>query len=721
MKAFPRNPRIVDAAALSLLAVLALTAARPARAAEAQVALQSIQVQSLPHTQMQLALHLSGPAPKPLSFTMDHPARVVIDLPDTQLALPSNQIHVKSGGLESVVAAATRHRARVVLNLDSMVAYAVQRRGDEILITLGANAAHENDAPAAATTVAASTAAAGTGLSTPWEIRHISFRRSTDGAGRILVRLSNPHIPVNLRQVGNQVVIDFSHAAVPVNLLRRFDATDYGTPVRDFSVTRTPRGSRMTIDATGAFTELAYQANTQYVVELRPETPGQVAARRPKYTGQRLSLNFQSIKVRAVLQLLADASGQNIVVANSVHGTVTLRLHDVPWDQALHLILQIEGLGERHQGNVILVAPQAELAAREKAELAAEQAVQQLEPLRSEYIQINYAKAANLAALIKSQGHSLLSKRGSVTVDKRTNTLLVQDTPERLTQIQRMVRRLDVPVRQVLISARVVLVNNDFERQLGTRLGLTDVQANGANGIVTTTGTAAGTDTITSSAIGNIQTTNSPYPVSIPTGSSAANRYDVNLPVSNPAGSIAFGILSGNYLVDLELSAAQAETEAKVISSPRVITANQRQATILQGTEIPYQQSASSGATSIAFKRAVLELKVTPQITPDNRIILTLEVRDDEVGQVVVASGGVQVPAIDTRKVTTQVLVNDGQTVVLGGILQTNSTDTINKVPWLGDIPIIGHLFKNTDHKNFKDELLVFVTPKIVHQNPAVY
>jgi type IV pilus assembly protein PilQ len=717
MKAFPRNPRVVDAAALSLLALLALTAARPARAAAAQVALQSIQVQQLPHAQMQLALHLSGPAPKPLSFTMDHPARIVIDLPGTQLALPSNRVRVKSGGLETVLAAATRRRARVVLNLDSMVAYRLQRRGDEILITLGAGATHA----AAAATVAASSTAVSAGISTPWEIRHISFRRSTNGGGRILVRLSNSHIPVNLRQVGNQVVIDFSHAAVPENLLRRFDATDFGTPVRDFSVTRTPRGARMTIDATGAFTELAYQANTQYVVELRPATQSQMAARQPKYSGQRLSLNFQSIKVRAVLQLLADASGQNIVVANSVHGTVTLRLHDVPWDQALHLILQIEGLGERHQGNVILVAPQAELAAREKAELAAEQAVQQLEPLRSEYIQINYAKAANLAALIKSQGHSLLSKRGSVTVDKRTNTLLVQDTPERLAQIQRMVHRLDVPVRQVLISARVVLVNNDFERQLGTRLGLTDVQANGPNGIVATTGTAAGTDMMVSSAIGNVQANNTPYPVTFPTGSSAANRYNVNLPVSNPAGSIAFGILSGNYLVDLELSAAQAETEAKVISSPRVITANQRQATILQGTEIPYQQSASSGATSIAFKRAVLELKVTPQITPDNRIILTLEVRDDEVGQEVVASGGVQVPAIDTRKVTTQVLVNDGQTVVLGGILQTNNTDTINKVPWLGDLPIIGHLFKNTDHKNYKDELLVFVTPKIVHQNPAVY
>ncbi len=726
MKVFLRMSRVADAAALSLLLALAMCMARPARAADTQVALQSVQVQQLPHAQMQLTLQLSGPAPKPLSFTMDNPARIVIDLPNTRLALPSDQISVKSGGLESVMAAATRHRSRLVLSLDSMVTYGLHQQGNQILVTLGPGAVRTDDAhAAAAAAVAASAAQVRAGLSAPWQVRSINFHRSTDGAGRVMVELSNPHIPVNLRQVGNQVVVDFSHATVPQKLLRRFDATDFGTPVRDFSVTRTPHGSRITIDATGAFTELAYQADNQYVVELRPVTAGQALAQQPRYTGQRLSLNFQSIKVRAVLQLLADASGQNIVVSDSVHGNVTLRLHDVPWDQALHLILEIKGLGERRQGNVILVAPQAELAAREKAELAAEQAVQQLEPLRSEYIQINYAKAANLASLIKSQGHSLLSSRGSVTVDTRTNTLLVQDTPERLEQIQQLVHRLDIPVRQVLIEARIVLVNNDFQRQLGTRLGLTDYQANGSNGIVATTGTAAGADTMVSSAIANVATNGQASgpgsPITIPTGALASNRYNVNLPVSPAAGSIAFGILSGNYLVDLELSAAQAETEAKIISSPRVITANQRQAEIMQGVEIPYQQSASSGATSVAFKKAVLELKVTPQITPDNRIILNLEVRDDEVGQEVVASGGVQVPAIDTREVSTQVLVNDGQTVVLGGILQTNDTNTTNKVPWLGDIPVIGHLFKSTDHTNNKDELLVFVTPKIVRQNPAVY
>ena len=716
MKRLPPRSRILEAAALSLLLALP---ALPARAS-GDAKLQSVQVQPLPHEQLQLTLHLSGPAPQPLSFTMDHPARLVIDLPSTQLALPSDLIRVKSGGLDSILAAESRHRSRLVLTLEEMVPYQMQRQGDDILVTLGASPGAPNDTAQAGAPQSDTVPAAG--VAAPWQIRTIDFRRSTDGAGKLIVQLSDRHIPVNLHQLGNQVIVDFGKTAVPADLLRRFDATDFGTPVTGFDVTRTPGGSRITIDANGAFDEMAYQADTEYVVELRPLSQGQALMQRPKYTGQRLSLNFQDIKVRAVLQLLADASGLNIVVSDSVHGSVTLRLHDVPWDQALHLILQTKGLGEEKQGNVILVAPQAELAAREKAELAAREAVQQLEPLRSEYLQINYAKAADLASLIKSQRNSLLSKRGSVSVDNRTNTLILQDTPQRLEQINRLVKRLDVPIRQVLIEARIVLVNNDFERQLGTRLGFTHYTTIGNNGIGVTTGTAAGEDTMVSSAMSNYTNTGSTTgaAINVPTGSSAADRYNINLPVSNPVGSIAFGILSGNYLVDLELSAAQAETQAKIISSPRVITADQKEATIEQGVEIPYQQSASSGATSISFKKAVLLLKATPQITPDNRIILDLEVRDDQVGQTFVASGGVDVPAIDTREITTQVLVNDGQTVVLGGILQTTARDVQNKVPWLGDIPVLGHLFKSTDRTNNKDELLVFITPKIVRQNLSV-
>ena len=735
MKSLSPMCRILSAAAwLAALAVLAAAPARPAYAAD-QPALQSIDVQPLANERMRLTLHLSGPAPQPLSFTIDNPARIAIDLPDTTLALPSRRIDVQSGGLNSILAAEGKSRARLVLSLDKMMPYDVERQGNEILVTLGASSASQAQAQAQASNGAAndsgsaapagSTAPAAGGYAQPWELRSIDFRRGSDGSGRVIVHLSDPHIPVNLQQVGNQIVVDFSNAAVPSNLVRRYDATDFGTPVTGFDVTSGSHGARIAIDATGEYDQLAYQSDNEYVVELQPLKKGEAQARKPKYTGERLTLNFQDISVRAVLQLLADASGQNIVVSDSVAGSVTLRLQNVPWDQALAIILQTKGLGQRKEGNVILVAPQAELAAREKAELAAQNSVQQLEPLRSEYLQINYAKASDLAALIKSQSNSLLSKRGNVAVDERTNTLLLQDTPENLDQINRLVARLDIPVRQVLIEARIVLVNDDFERQLGARLGLTNFWPNGNNGIVTETGTAAGEDTMISSALSNLQTSNGATTgptINIPTGSGGfPQRYNVNLPVANPAGSLAVGILTGSHLVDLELSAAQAETEAKVISSPRVITANQKQATIMQGVEIPYQQSASSGATSISFKNAVLQLQVTPQITPDNRIILDLDVRDDEVGQVIVESGGVNVPAIDTREVTTQVLVNDGQTVVLGGILTTNSRNAQTKVPWLGDLPVLGHLFKSTDRINNKDELLIFVTPKIVRQGVNVY
>jgi type IV pilus assembly protein PilQ len=733
MKSLSPMCRILSAAAW--LAALAAFATLPSRTAwAADPALQSIDVQPLANARMQLTLHLSGPAPQPLSFTIDNPARIAIDLPNTTLALPSRRIDVQSGGLNSVLAAEGKNRSRLVLSLDRLVPYDVQRQGNEIVVTLGAggtggsgaqssgDAAQSDNGAASAAPAAAPAATTAGGYAQPWEVRSIDFRRGSDGSGRVIVHLSDPHIPINLQQVGNQIVVDFTNAAVPADLVRRYDATDFGTPVTDFDVTNSAHGSRIAIDATGEYDQLAYQSDNEYVIELQPLKKGQAEAQKPKYTGERLTLNFQDISVRAVLQLLADASGQNIVVSDSVSGSVTLRLQNVPWDQALDVILQNKGLGQRKEGNVIIVAPQAELAAREKADLAAENSVQELEPLRSEYLQVNYAKAADLAALIKGQSNSLLSKRGNVAVDDRTNTLLLQDTPENLEQINRLVARLDVPVRQVEIEARVVLVNDDFERQLGARLGLTSAFANGPNGIVTTTGTAAGEDTMVGSVMNNLATTGKVYPINVPTGSTGfPERYNVNLPVGTPDGSIAVGILSGAHLVDLELSAAEAETEAKDISSPRVITANQKQATIMQGVEIPYQQSASSGATSISFKNAVLQLQVTPQITPDNRIILDLDVRDDEVGQVVVESGGVNVPAIDTREVTTQVLVNDGQTVVLGGILTTNTSNVQNKVPLLGDIPLLGNLFKNTDRTNKKDELLIFVTPKIIRQGVNVY
>jgi type IV pilus assembly protein PilQ len=710
--------RLLGSAAWLLLAgVLGLAPIAPARAAD-QPALQAIDVQPLPNQQLQLTLRLSGPAPQPLTFTIDNPARISLDLPNTTLALPSRRIDVHASGLDTILAAETKDRTRVVLNLDKLVPYDTHVDGSNVVLTLGtAHAAASAAAPAAQ-----SVAAAGGGSGVR-ELRSIDFRRSADGAGRVIVKLSDPHTRINLHQVGNQIVVEFADAGVPANLARRYDATDYGTPVTGFDVTRAGNGTRIEINGSGDFDQLAYQSDDQYVVEVAPRHKAANAPdEKPVYTGERLTLNFQDIETRAVLQLLADASGQNIVVSDSVTGNVTLRLQNVPWDQALDIVLRTKGLDKRKQDNVIIVAPQAELAAREKAELAAHKDVQELAPLRSEYLQVNYAKAADMAALIKGQTNSLLSPRGSVAVDARTNTLLLQDTADRLSDIRRLVATLDIPVRQVLIESRIVIVNNDFERQIGSVFGWTNVQRNGQNGLVTTTGSAAGTDQIIGSALTSGTGAGSVYPpISTPTGSTAANRYNVNLPVGSPAGSWALGILGNNFIVDLELSAAQAETQANIIATPRVITANQKQAMIKQGIEIPYQQSASSGATTIQFKDAVLSLQVTPQITPDNRIILDLDVRDDAVGTVVVASGGVNVPSIDTREITTQVLVNDGQTVVLGGILQTTQREDDTKVPYLGDIPILGHLFKTTDHTDDKDELMIFITPKIVREGVNVY
>src|SRR6266403_1709151 len=701
---------------IGAMALLALGAISFTEQAADPLKLESIDVQTLSGQQVQLKLHLNGPAPEPLPFTIDKPARIAFDLPNTTLGLASRRFDVHSGGVDTVLAAEANGRTRLVVNVETLLPYTTKVDGDTITVTLGSQPGE------AAKQTAMARAGAGQGAAAAERaIRTIDFRRGADGTGRVIVQLTDPRTPVNVRQEGNQIVVDFAGTLMPKNLMRRYDVMDFATPVQTVDALRVEGSSRLVISAQGDFEQLAYQSDNQYTIEIKPSLKRAAADEKKEYTGERLTLNFQDIDVRSVLQLLADTSGQNIVVSDSVTGNLTLRLQNVPWDQALDIVLRTKGLDKRRQDNVIIVAPQAELAAREKADLAARKDVQELAPLRSEYLQVNYAKAQDMAGLIKTQTNSLLSPRGSVAVDDRTNTLLLQDTADRLADVRRLVATLDIPVRQVLIEARIVVVNNDFSRDLGARFGFTNNQKNGNTGLVTTTGTAAGTDLAIGSAITNAQGTGSIYPISVPTGSAASNRYNVNLPVSNPAGSFALGILGSNFIVDLELSAAQAETQANIISSPRVITANQKEATIEQGVEIPYQQSASSGATTIQFKKAVLSLKVKPQITPDNRIILDLDVHKDSVGTVIVTSSGVNVPSIDTRSIITQVLVNDGQTVVLGGILETNQRQDETKVPYLGDVPVLGHLFKNTSHKDNKDELMIFITPKIVREGVNVY
>jgi type IV pilus assembly protein PilQ len=707
-------------------AVALLLAFVPGAAALAQTAdnrLESVDVQALAGQQVQLTLHTSGPAPQPLAFTIDRPARISLDLPGIALALPQRRIDVKQGGIDSIVAGEGSGRTRLVLNMDSLQPYETKVEGNSIVLVVGqatgAGAAVAAPPSAVARTSVMPAAAAG-----DRRLSAIDFRRAPDGTGRVVVALTDPRTPVNLRQEGAQVVVDFVGAQIGPDLVKRYDVVDFATPVTFVDALRVDGSSRLVINATGDFEQLAYQSDNQYVVEVRKAAApkGQIADEKKEYSGERLTLNFQDIDVRAVLQLLADTSGQNIVVSDSVNGSVTLRLQNVPWDQALDIVLRTKGLAMRRKDNVILVAPQEEIATREKAELTARKEVEELAPLRTEYLQVNYAKAADLANLIKTKaGNSILSTRGSVAIDERTNTLLLQDTADRLTDIRRLVATLDIPVRQVLIESRIVVVNDDFSRDLGVRLGATYVNDR-ANGLTSVSGSAAASNTIISSALDNIQTTGNPYPVKVPTGDqNFTDRYNVNLPVANPAGRIAMALLNGDYLVDLELSAAQAEGRGEIVSTPRVITANQREATIEQGVEIPYQESSSSGATTTQFKKAVLSLKVKPQITPDNRVILDLTVSKDSVGQLVQSATGGQVPSIDTREIVTQVLVNDGQTVVLGGIMETERRTSETKVPWLGDIPIFGHLFKSTTSRNNKDELLIFVTPKILREGANLY
>jgi type IV pilus assembly protein PilQ len=697
--------------AMALLALGAISFT--ARAAD-PLKLESIDVQTLAGQQVQLKLHLNGPAPEPLPFTIDKPARIAFDLPNTTLGLASRRIDVRSGGVDTVLAAEANGRTRLVVNVDSLLPYTTKVDGNTIIVTLGSQ---PGDAVKQAVQARAGSGQGGTAVERA--IRTIDFRRGADGTGRVIVQLSDPRTPVNVRQEANQIVVDFAGTVMPKNLMRRYDVMDFATPVQTVDALRVEGSSRLVISAQGDFEQLAYQSDNQYTIEIKPSLKHAAADEKKEYTGERLTLNFQDIDVRSVLQLLADTSGQNIVVSDSVSGNLTLRLQNVPWDQALDIVLRTKGLDKRRQDNVIIIGPTEELASREKAELAAHKEVQELSPTHTEFMQVNYAKVVDLAKLIKSASakDSMLSPRGTLSIDERTNTLLVQDTADKLADIRRLVQTLDVPVKQVLIEARIVIVSDTFERDLGARLGVTGFTTAGPGSLITVSGNNLGTDSMLSSAFPASTTQPSGF-VNFPT---LDNRYQVNLPAAHTNGSIGLSVLSGRHVLDLELSAAQNEGKSETISSPRIITANQKQATIMQGVEIPYQESASSGATTTQFKNAVLSLKVTPLITPDNRVVLDLDVADDSVGQQVTSATGGSVPSIDTREIITQVLVNDGQTVVLGGILDTTKSRSANKVPWLGDIPVLGNLFKSTTNINNKTELLIFITPKILREGSNLY
>lgn len=684
-----RTNRVFTKAAMVASAMLWLTTAAHAAMVE------KIDYSLLSSNSMQIMLTMSEPVEIPNTFTIDNPARLAIDFADTSLNLEEKNIFVDSGLVRNIRAVESGNRTRVVVNMVKMVPYEVRTQNNQVFVSLTAESA-------VASSIAGVEQAS---------IKDIDFSRTQDGGAAVKVKLGKENVSVNIVERADKVLVDFYNMDLPEKLSRRLDVNDFATPASFVDFYNTSSGARLAITATGHYEYLAYQTGDEYTIELKPLSREEAEEAKKDefgYSGEKLSLNFQNIEVRAVLQLIADFTGLNVVASDSVQGNITLRLKNVPWDQALDIILKTRGLGMRQSGNVVLIAPNQELAEREKRELEAKKQMVDLAPLRTEFYSINYAKAADIATILKEEKNSILTERGSVTIDTRTNTLMVLEAAEKQIEVAKLIEKLDVPIRQVMIESRIVIANDDFSKDIGVRSGVTYAAENGSNGVITTSGSGEGTDTMTGSAVNNLTGTGQPYPIELP---ELDNRYNVNLPVGN-APSIALGILGGDYLIDLELSALQTEGRGEVISNPRVVTSNQTEAVIEQGVQIPYQEASASGATSVSFKDAVLSLKVTPQITPDDRVHMQLEVNKDSVGGIY--SG---IPSIDTRSVKTEVLVDNGDTVVLGGIYETSSSTGESKVPLLGDIPLLGYLFRSKSSKENKAELLVFVTPKILKES----
>jgi len=686
--------------------------------------IQAVEYATLPGNRLQISLELSEEAISPLSFTIDNPARIAFDFTGTASKLPKRPQPIGIGVAQSITTISTKTKTRVILNLTEVVPYQITTQGKKVLITLDSEstgAAFEATNPS----VGATPTGAPRFTDKPRGIDNIDFRRGEEGEGRVVINLTESNIPMDISEEFGKVIVKFLGIKLPDELRQTLDVLDFATPVKSVSSFEEDDNVRVEIEPVSSdYEHVAYQANNIFTIELKPISKDELEeVKKAKfgYTGERLSLNFQDIPVRAVLQLIADFTSLNVVVSDSVDGNLTLRLKNVPWDQALDIILKAKGLSKRESGTVMMIAPSEEIAAQEKIDLEAQQSITELAPIRSAFFTINFAKVTNLAALFTGEGSGgdeeggsssvssgILSSRGSVIIDERTNTLIVKDTEEVISEIRRTLARLDIPIRQVMIASRIVIATDEFTKELGARFGVTNAKAN-SGGFGVTTGTFRGADTITSSGLTNIATGGSPEPFTLPSGVTATDRLNVDLGTVNAAGSLAFSVLTGSSLIDLEISALQAENKGEVISSPRVVTADRHKAHIEQGVEIPYLSATSSGATQVEFKKAVLSIEVTPQITPDDRVIMDLSVNNDTVGDVFAG-----IPSIDTREVNTQVLVNNGDTVVLGGIYEQITRNEVDKVPFLGDLPIIGYFFRHTLESDERRELLIFVTPKIL-------
>lgn len=697
-----------------------------------QPVIEDITFSAQPGSKFEVRLDFSEAPPSDFSaYTIEEPARIAIDFPNTQSGLTQKRYPLPYGNATGVLVLEAGDRTRMVLNLVKLVPYEAIINGNQLILQVGqessgsyAKATNADDVLETQMTRVATVRS---------QLTDLQFRRSEEGEGKLILALSDPSVDVNVFSEGGNINLEFLATNVPESLLRRFDVTDFATPVSSIEVSTTERGTRLLLKATGNFDYLAYQTGDEYILSVKPLSDDEKQARLNEfnYIGDRISLNFQDIEVRAVLQLIADFTQLNLVASDTVDGNITLRLQNVPWDQALELVLKTKGLDSRKIGNVLMVAPAEEIAERERQEIEANKQIAELAPLQSEFIRIRYAKAADVVELFSAgseEGGALVSERGSVVVDERTNSIILTDTAAKLAEIRDLVARVDVPIRQVMIEARIVIASTNLDEELGIEWGGGYLNESDGN-IYSISGSREQVVSLNNDVVaGNTPTLT--YPVEGIQGGQGGggggpngqqNQQGlgaalVDLGVSQATSGFAIGFTSNDLFLTAELSALEASGQGEVVSQPKIITGDKQQATIKSGTEIPYQEGAASGATTVSFKEAVLKLDVTPNITPDDRILLDLVVNQDSVGDLVPSGTGGLIPTIDTTELTTQVLVGNGETVVLGGVFQNEELTQVQKVPWLGDIPYLGTLFKNTSNRTSKTETLIFITPRILSE-----
>ncbi|MNB55444.1 Type IV pilus biogenesis and competence protein PilQ precursor [compost metagenome] len=663
--------------------------------------LKTLDVAALPGDRVELKLSFDGPPPQPKGYTTESPARIALDLPGVASQLAGKNLDLGSGNARTATVVEAKERTRLIVSLTQLAPYTTRVEGNNLFVVVGqgAPAAASRPAAVAPRTTAKAAAPAKAFVPKSRAIRGVDFQRGTAGEGNVVIDLSDPTIAPDIQEHDGKIILSFARTQLPDKLRVRLDVKDFATPVQFVNAGVTADRTVITVEPSGTYEYSTFQTDNKLTVSIRPMTVDDLQKRnadRQAYVGEKLSLNFQDIDVRSVLQLIADFTNLNLVASDTVQGGITLRLQNVPWDQALDLVLKTKGLDKRKIGNVLLVAPADEIAARERQELESQKQIAELAPLRRELLQVNYAKAADIAKLFQSvtSAEAKIDERGSITVDERTNNIIAYQTQDRLDELRRIVAQLDIPVRQVMIEARIVEANVDYDKSLGVRWGGSiqnkgNWNASGVNGSSTTIGTPGSTST------------NSPF---------------VDMGTVGNTSGIGIALITDNVLLDLELTAMEKTGNGEIVSQPKVVTSDKETAKILKGTEIPYQEASSSGATSVSFKEASLSLEVTPQITPDNRIIMEVKVTKDEPDYL----NKVQdVPPIKKNEVNAKVLVNDGETIVIGGVFSNTQSKVVDKVPFLGDVPYLGRLFRRDVVSEKKSELLVFLTPRIMN-NQAI-